>query len=113
MELNVINVKLIIGVTLIKNATVNIFKRMFVALHHFIKKIIFVLACDCNPEGSATQQCNQITGHCNCMLGIGGEKCDICARGYLGTAPNCSPCGECFENWDQAQKELNGKINYE
>lgn len=63
-------------------------------------------ACECNPEGSATQQCNQTTGHCNCMLGIGGEKCDSCARGYLGKAPNCSPCGECFENWDQTQKEL-------
>lgn len=72
---------------------------------------IHVLACDCNPEGSATQQCNQTTGHCNCMLGIGGEKCDTCARGYLGTAPNCSPCGECFENWDQTQKALSGKIN--
>lgn len=69
-----------------------------------------ILACECNPEGSATQQCNQTTGHCNCMLGIGGEKCDSCARGYLGKAPNCSPCGECFENWDQTQKELSGKI---
>jgi len=63
-------------------------------------------ACDCNLEGSATQQCNQTTGHCKCMLGIGGEKCDTCARGYLGEAPNCSPCGECFDNWDQTQKEL-------
>lgn len=70
-----------------------------------------VLACECNPEGSATQQCNQTTGHCICMLGIGGEKCDSCARGYLGKAPNCSPCGECFENWDQTQKELSGKYN--
>lgn len=63
-------------------------------------------ACNCNPEGSATQQCNQTTGHCNCMLGIGGEQCYTCARGYLGTAPNCSPCGECFENWDKTQKML-------
>lgn len=43
------------------------------------------------------------------MLGIGGEKCDVCARGYLGTAPNCNPCGECFENWDRTEKDLTGK----
>lgn len=42
------------------------------------------------------------------MLGIGGEKCEVCGRGYLGTAPNCDPCGECFENWDKTQKILIG-----
>lgn len=109
MELSAINAKPIIGVILIKNATVIIFEMTFAILHTYGIMYICLLACDCNPEGSATQQCNQTTGHCNCMLGIGGEKCDTCARGYLGTAPNCSPCGECFENWDQAQKELNGK----
>lgn len=46
------------------------------------------------------------------MLGIGGEKCDTCARGFIGTAPNCSSCGECFDNWDQTQKELSGKIKF-
>ncbi|XP_075218526.1 laminin subunit beta-1-like [Lycorma delicatula] len=56
--------------------------------------------CECNPEGSATLQCHQQNGTCICMLGIGGPKCDICARGFLGNAPQCSPCGECFDNWD-------------
>lgn len=31
---------------------------------------------------------------------MGGYKCDQCDRGYLGHAPYCSPCGECFDNWD-------------
>lgn len=31
---------------------------------------------------------------------MGGFKCDQCDRGYLGRAPHCSPCGECFDNWD-------------
>lgn len=76
------------------------------------ENIFLVLACDCNLEGSATQQCNQTTGHCHCMLGIGGEKCDTCARGFIGTSPNCSSCGECFDNWDRTQKELSGKIKF-
>lgn len=42
---------------------------------------------------------------------MGGEKCDVCARGYLGVAPSCNACGECFENWDQTQKTLTGKLN--
>lgn len=45
-------------------------------------------------------QCDRATGKCQCNIGIGGYKCDQCDRGYLGNAPNCSPCGECFDNWD-------------
>lgn len=34
------------------------------------------------------------------MPGIAGPKCDQCARGYIGRAPHCEACGECFDNWD-------------
>lgn len=57
-------------------------------------------ACECNINGSATLQCSQDNGSCVCLPGIGGYKCDQCARGYFGSAPQCSPCGECFDNWD-------------
>lgn len=56
--------------------------------------------CDCDRIGSATQQCDRETGQCKCIKGMGGYKCDQCDRGYLGQAPYCSPCGECFDNWD-------------
>lgn len=56
--------------------------------------------CDCDHYGSAIQQCDRVTGQCKCIKGIGGYKCDQCDRGYLGQAPYCSPCGECFDNWD-------------
>ena len=58
------------------------------------------------------------------FLGIGGEKCDECARGYVqradlspdhpvlnktipyGADPDCIPCGECFSNWDRILTNL-------
>ncbi|XP_039299299.1 laminin subunit beta-1 isoform X2 [Nilaparvata lugens] len=62
--------------------------------------------CECNPEGSATLQCHQQNGTCVCMIGIGGAKCDQCARGYVGSSPQCSTCGECFDNWDSILSSL-------
>lgn len=96
-----INVKLISGgiQTLIANVrSNNIYKE------YLYKKKNFT-ACECNTYGSSTYQCDRETGQCKCIKGIGGYKCDQCARGYLGEAPYCSPCGECFDNWDDI---LNG-----
>lgn len=56
--------------------------------------------------GSATQQCHRNNGTCICLEGIGGDKCDKCARGYLGQAPQCSFCGECFKNWNDILEDL-------
>lgn len=56
--------------------------------------------CQCDYYGSASQQCDRLTGQCVCKQGMGGFKCEQCDRGYLGQAPYCSPCGECFDNWD-------------
>ncbi|XP_035719159.1 laminin subunit beta-1-like isoform X1 [Vespa mandarinia] len=67
--------------------------------------------CECNVIGSSSQQCNRETGVCICHKGIGGEKCDQCDRGYHGEAPQCSPCGECFDNWDLTLDELKNKTN--
>ncbi|OAD54662.1 Laminin subunit beta-1 [Eufriesea mexicana] len=67
--------------------------------------------CDCDLMGSARQQCDRETGMCICHKGIGGEKCDQCDRGYYGNAPQCSPCGECFDNWDLTLTGLRNKTN--
>ncbi|XP_017782768.1 PREDICTED: laminin subunit beta-1 isoform X2 [Nicrophorus vespilloides] len=61
--------------------------------------------CTCDIHGSATMQCDRKTGACDCHPGIGGYKCDRCAKGYIGDAPNCAPCGECFDNWDRILTE--------
>lgn len=65
--------------------------------------------CECDRRGSKTLQCDRKTGACVCEPGIGGYNCDRCARGYIGYSPNCSPCGECFENWDRNLQELRNK----
>ncbi|KAG7208341.1 hypothetical protein KM043_014577 [Ampulex compressa] len=67
--------------------------------------------CECDDIGSASQQCDRETGVCVCHKGIGGEKCDRCDRGYYGDAPTCSPCGECFDNWDLILKGLRNKTD--
>lgn len=67
--------------------------------------------CECDVIGSASQQCNRETGTCICHRGIGGDKCDQCDRGYRGDAPHCSPCGECFDNWDFILNGLTNKTN--
>lgn len=73
---------------------------------------IFIQACDCDYYGSATAQCDRTTGQCVCNPGIGGYKCSECARGYLGRAPHCSPCGECFDNWDLILINLKGSFSW-
>ena len=61
------------------------------------------------------------------FIGIGGEKCDQCDRGWVqdalltfdhpvrnrtiphGDLPECVACGECFNNWDRILEELRNK----
>lgn len=65
--------------------------------------------CECNVIGSSSQQCNRETGLCICHKEIGGEKCDQCDCGYHREAPQCSPCVECFDNWNLTLNELKNK----
>jgi len=76
----------------------------------FIGFALFSLACNCDTRGSASLQCNRLTGKCECAPGVGGEKCDRCDRGTTGTLPYCVPCGECFTNWDTIINELRSMI---
>ncbi|XP_053208528.1 laminin subunit beta-1-like isoform X2 [Panonychus citri] len=74
--------------------------------NHWGDPRIMCYPCECDPTGSASLQCNKHDGSCNCLKGISGKKCDQCARGYLGSAPRCESCGECFENWDATIQQL-------
>ena len=40
-------------------------------------------ACNCNPAGSESQQCDS-QGKCTCKPGVTGQKCDRCLPNYFG-----------------------------
>ncbi|CAI9596610.1 unnamed protein product [Staurois parvus] len=50
------------------------------------------LACNCNPVGSLSTQCDN-HGRCSCKPGVMGEKCDRCQPGFHSlTEAGCRPC---------------------
>lgn len=38
------------------------------------------LTCDCDPDGIASNECDELTGQCNCKQGITGRRCDRCIQ---------------------------------
>lgn len=44
-------------------------------------------ACQCDPQGSLSSECNPHGGQCRCKPGVVGRRCDRCAPGYYGFGP--------------------------
>ena len=45
-------------------------------------------ACSCNEDGSVDQECNRVTGQCNCKTNVTGRNCSMCkVRSFLPTYP--------------------------
>ncbi|XP_011475073.1 laminin subunit beta-2 [Oryzias latipes] len=64
------------------------------------------LACQCDPQGSLSSECNQVGGQCRCKPNVMGRRCDQCAPGTYGfgvsgcTACNCHPDGSSSHQCD-------------
>nr|XP_023028946.1 laminin subunit alpha-2-like [Leptinotarsa decemlineata] len=49
-------------------------------------------ACECDPIGSITKQCDNNTGQCHCKDKFTGRTCDKCEIGYGNVTALCTPC---------------------
>ena len=45
---------------------------------------IIITACSCSVDGSASLQCDQMTGSCSCLTNVIGDKCDKCKPEHHG-----------------------------
>lgn len=36
--------------------------------------------CDCDPNGIVSNECDELTGQCNCKAGVTGRRCDRCSE---------------------------------
>ncbi|KAM4651236.1 laminin subunit beta-2 [Discoglossus pictus] len=53
------------------------------------------LACNCDPQGSVSSECDVNGGQCQCKANVIGRRCDSCAPGTYGFGPaGCRAC-EC------------------
>lgn len=57
-------------------------------------------ACQCDPQGSLSGECEKVGGQCRCKANVMGRRCDQCApgtygfgvKGCTGESALCSVC---------------------
>ena len=49
-------------------------------------------ACDCNPFGSLSERCDELTGQCPCKEKYIGRTCSRCKVGFLSFHVSCEIC---------------------
>uniref|UniRef100_A0A8C1T947 Laminin, beta 2-like n=1 Tax=Cyprinus carpio TaxID=7962 RepID=A0A8C1T947_CYPCA len=56
-------------------------------------EIFISAACQCDPQGSLSAECDRVGGQCHCKPNVIGRKCDQCAPGTYGFGPHgCTVC---------------------
>lgn len=65
---------------------------MFIFLSDLVH-FLFHLACNCDPTGSLSTQCDPIGGQCPCKPYVMGLKCHLCVPGTYQFSPEgCTKC---------------------
>ncbi|XP_040262985.1 laminin subunit beta-2 isoform X2 [Bufo bufo] len=67
------------------------------------------LACNCDPQGSLSSECDQNGGQCRCKPNVIGRRCDRCAPGTYGFGP--SGCKSCDCNLEGASHNFCDQYN--
>lgn len=92
------NVLLVSGTTVLRDASVSeSLIDLFNPSNWILNEVIIkILACGCNTEYSHGFGCNAKTGHCECLPGVVGDKCDRCPyRNVLVPEEGCLDCDSC------------------
>ena len=66
--------------------------------------------CECDPDGSVGQSCNQATGVCSCLPRVAGAKCTHCEGNSTDLFPSCEPCDECTGQWQARINPLRAEV---
>ena len=75
----------------------------FKSFHSHNSQYHYTLDCDCNNQGSTSEECNS-SGNCFCKLNVIGSKCIKCDTGYYGF-PHCK--GRfVFDNFNDSSTSL-------
>lgn len=68
-------------------------------------------ACSCNNDYSRGVGCNVLTGQCECLPGVVGEKCDACPyRWVLVSDQGCHDCDICHHNLLDVTDSLDNEL---
>lgn len=81
----------------------NLYKRYF---HKLMCHLLFQ-PCNCNPDGSQSNDCDPLTGQCTCRANYTGLQCDSCLYGSYNF-PYCRQCRCAVEGTEPDTCNLQG-----
>lgn len=74
-------------------------------------------SCNCNTDGIVSDECDEVTGQCNCKSGVIGKMCDKCeAERHVLQNQKCRLCDNCtltlLDKVDEIELYLNFEAGY-
>ncbi len=66
--------------------------------------------CECDPDGSANLQCNEL-GQCECRPQVSGDKCDRCSENFYNFTVGCQRCDECYSLVQTSVNQLRANMS--